>query len=386
MMLSLIPAQKVYAGKPLDEIQEYVITVDVKEDASLDLTYHIEWKVLDDKSEGPLEWVKVGIPNKHCLSFKALSSNIKRIDHTESGGSYIRIDFDRAYHKDEIVKFDFTVNQDYMYQMNELTEGETVYHFIPGWFDDIEVKHVVVKWNSDKVKSRNRTAIEDKGYLMWEGNLAAGERFAEISVTYDNDAYNFILTKNAQGWSSSSGDDDDDGVVGFLFFFIFVIIIIALCVSKSSKYSSGSGFNAKPVKKIRIERTLVKYYPTCQGCGAVRPENAEKCEYCGRSFIESEEKIEETEVVEPEKYKEEGTFRYGNNANTYVRVHLVPYYVRPARTASSCAHSSCACACACACAGGGRAGCSMKDFYKTDLKLEQIKRLASGKKKINDHD
>ena len=29
--------------------------------------------------------------------------------------------------------------------------------------------------------------------------------------------------------------------------------------------------------------------------------------------------------------------------------------------ASSCAHSSCACACACA--GGGRAGCSAKDFY-----------------------
>ena len=33
---------------------------------------------------------------------------------------------------------------------------------------------------------------------------------------------------------------------------------------------------------------------------------------------------------------------------------------------SSCAHSSCAhssCACACACAGGGRAGCSVKEFY-----------------------
>ena len=34
---------------------------------------------------------------------------------------------------------------------------------------------------------------------------------------------------------------------------------------------------------------------------------------------------------------------------------------------SSCVRSSCACvsscACACACAGGGRAGCSTKDFY-----------------------
>ena len=28
----------------------------------------------------------------------------------------------------------------------------------------------------------------------------------------------------------------------------------------------------------------------------------------------------------------------------------------------------CACACACACAGSGRAGCSQKDFYRTNLK------------------
>ena len=30
------------------------------------------------------------------------------------------------------------------------------------------------------------------------------------------------------------------------------------------------------------------------------------------------------------------------------------------------------CACACACAGGGRAGCTTKDFYNTDLKLRQL--------------
>lgn len=39
-------------------------------------------------------------------------------------------------------------------------------------------------------------------------------------------------------------------------------------------------------------------------------------------------------------------------------------------------HSSCAshssCACACACAGGGRAGCSKKDFYGTKLKSKNI--------------
>lgn len=41
---------------------------------------------------------------------------------------------------------------------------------------------------------------------------------------------------------------------------------------------------------------------------------------------------------------------------------------------SSCAHSSCAhSSCACACAGSGRAGCSKKDFYGTNLTSKKIK-------------
>lgn len=33
------------------------------------------------------------------------------------------------------------------------------------------------------------------------------------------------------------------------------------------------------------------------------------------------------------------------------------------------------CACACACAGGGRAGCSLKDFYSTKLTVEKINKI-----------
>lgn len=44
----------------------------------------------------------------------------------------------------------------------------------------------------------------------------------------------------------------------------------------------------------------------------------------------------------------------------------------------SCVRSSCACACAhscaCACAGSGRAGCSKKDFYGTNLTTKKIKK------------
>ena len=42
--------------------------------------------------------------------------------------------------------------------------------------------------------------------------------------------------------------------------------------------------------------------------------------------------------------------------------------------ACACAHSSCASSCACACAGSGRAGCSKKDFYGTNLTTNKLKK------------
>ena len=54
-----------YASGPLDEIEDYEITVSPNSDGTLNMLYHIEWKVLDSDSEGPLSWVKVGIPNYH---------------------------------------------------------------------------------------------------------------------------------------------------------------------------------------------------------------------------------------------------------------------------------------------------------------------------------
>ena len=65
--LSLNNVKSVEA-KVLDEILSYEITADVLEDASVDLVYNISWKVLDSDSEGPLEWVQIGIPIIYCNS------------------------------------------------------------------------------------------------------------------------------------------------------------------------------------------------------------------------------------------------------------------------------------------------------------------------------
>ena len=93
----VIPVSSAWAKGDLDEIVNYTITVDVNDDATLNMVYHIEWKVLDSTSEGPLTWVKIGIPNNHYVSMEALSETIKKISYSPSGGSYARIDLDKAY-------------------------------------------------------------------------------------------------------------------------------------------------------------------------------------------------------------------------------------------------------------------------------------------------
>ena len=61
------------AADPTDEIEQFQITVDVREDATLQMTYHIDWKVLDDEKYGPLTWVEIGVPNLHHSEVTPLS-------------------------------------------------------------------------------------------------------------------------------------------------------------------------------------------------------------------------------------------------------------------------------------------------------------------------
>ena len=111
-----------------------------------------------------------------------------------------------------------------------------------------------------------------------------------------------------------------------------------------------------------------------------------------RGMIKSQETITEkqlkNEYKDAKQYTQDGDYRYGSSGNQFIRVNTVPitlgaYMRAQAKNSSrrssgsshhsSCAHSSCACACACACAGGGRAGCTGKDFYRTDLKPHYFK-------------
>ncbi|MBO4785002.1 MAG: zinc ribbon domain-containing protein [Lachnospiraceae bacterium] len=382
-------------AKDLDEILNYTIWVDVNEDATLYMRYHIKWKVLDSESEGPLTWVKIGIPNQHCTDIKANSDCIKKIAYSGNGGSYIRIDLDRPYKAGETVSLDFSFTQDYMYQMNMETEGETVYRFTPGWFDEINVDMLSIYWKNDKVL-RATEGYDDlpMGYLLWMASVPKGDKVT-IDVVYPNDAFGFDTSKEIKQSKNKNTVFNDPTCVAFIVIAAMGLVIYLLYyLYHLIRWRFSSGFKGSSKKTVR---TILEMYAKCPNCGAERVAGKESCEYCGTNLIKKKTKVIEEKV--PKKYSEykdeilkrkrKGTYSLSSSPDTYVRItsvtvpHSTTFHSYMSThlasrgaggRSGSCFSGGCACACACACAGGGRAGCSAKDFYRTNVKLNYFKK------------
>jgi len=384
-LLAFVLVSAVPVMADTDEILNYTIAVDVNQDATLNLYYHIDWKVLDSGSGiGPLTWMKIGIPNSHMISAEGLSNTV---DHINKSGNYVEVYLDRSYYQGDVASVDFLVVQDYMYQVDKLKEGETVYSFTPGWFDDIKVDKLVIQWNNEKSIAFTPDCYIEGDYNVWMGSLGRGDKFT-VSMTYPNDAFDFDLSKSEDSEESGGIVDTIAEIFGIIIgivligFFLMIPVIIGYIINAGFKSLSG-----KPTI-TKTTRTKITYYDSCPSCGAPRKEGAKFCEYCGKSLVKSEETITDEQLKKEEKeaasFTKNGEYRYGSSPNTFIRVSSVrvpnPHYHRSSYSSgrsghshhSSCAHSSCACACACACAGGGRAGCTMKDFYNTDLKLTAL--------------
>lgn len=395
-LLCALCAAPVSASEPTDEILNYEITAEVLDDGTVDLQYHIDWKVLRDDI-GALEWITVGIPNSEYVRFRWYKdSTISDINYSDDNGSCLRIDFDRAYHAGETVSFEFELVQDYMYQMDLFQEGQTAFVFTPGWFDEIAVDNLTVRWNNADTMSWSPDCLVKDGYNVWQTSLGPGETFT-IRVNYPNDAREFNDSKAIYKPDERSGgyyeEEEDDGYMAIGFLAVCVLVFLWLRkIFISAKYAATAVFGGKK-SETKVTRTKVVYYPVCQGCGAPRGEGETVCSHCGRSYVKSEETIEEENVPDEDKdalkYKTKGEYRYSSAPDTYVRVNVIHVPVVHscvsrsnggggsrgggcAHSSCACACASCACACACACAGGGRAGCTYKDFYRTDLKLRQL--------------
>ena len=230
----LVSAQA--AKNPLDEIQEYLITVDTLPNGDAEITYHIVWKVLDSDSKGPLEYLFVGIPNKHVTNIKPLTENIKEIQYSaksdDGSGSFVRIDFYRSYYKDEVFEFDFSIEQGYLYTLNK---DETVtFGFTPGWFPNIAIKHMELRWNSMYVVAGSVDApINENGQYVWQTSLEAGaSEKLSVTVSYPQNRFEELdpnkQASNASGLSAVT-----------IVFLVVVLVVVMLCVMA---FLDGEGY------------------------------------------------------------------------------------------------------------------------------------------------
>jgi hypothetical protein len=222
-----------YADEPLDEIEKYEITINAREDGTLDIRYAVDWKVLSDKNgKEPVTWVDVGIPNKHVDQIAGLTDNIKTIGYSnKGGGDLVRLDFTQAYKAGEVFHFEFSIHQSYMYMLDE--DEVCRYSFTPGWFDKIQIKVLHILWSNKYVVSSDATH-KGEDFLEWyRTDMKAGEHF-KINVRYHRST--FYVDENKQ--YSEPGMD-----VGTIIFLVFLaIIVIIIVVAVVAEYECGSGF------------------------------------------------------------------------------------------------------------------------------------------------
>lgn len=267
-----------HAAGDLDRILEYTITVTPDaEDGSLFINYHLTWEVLDSTSEGPLSWIKIGIPNQNAEELTAHSENIRKISYYSEGGSYVRLDLDKDYCAGDILELDFSIHQHRMY---EKQNGSRIYSFTPGWFDDIDVEKLSVLWDTEQVANASGDYEIDESFYRWNTGLSKGEKFT-ITIAYPENVFPSEDTKEILMTKEKT-------VPLVCMIVIPGIIGLVLLFHKSWGYRDT--------------------YSRHRGMGAVHTASRNR-------------------------------HRGGGHGH------------------------SCACACACACAGGGRAGCSKKDFH-----------------------
>ncbi len=239
-MLSFTPV-RARAEEDKDHIHEYVVTVTPRADGTLDINYHIRWEAVDPSE--PLEWVLVGIPNKHVDTITPKNSFIKKARYVSENGSYVRIDFDRGFKNGEIVEFEFSIHQSWMsFKTTEnldKSEKEILkYTFVPGWFDEIVVDHCVVKWNKAlfPVLASDTNKL-DGDYLIWEKSLEKGER---MTCTIEYSTTTFPYNEDEAYYDDHESENSE--VLFWIIVIIVVVLVLALViVAIDDGYGGGFG-------------------------------------------------------------------------------------------------------------------------------------------------
>lgn len=358
-MLLALPAAAAEADAPyaedgdMDYIRSYVVIVDPREDGSADITYDIDWQVIDGDKTDYLSWVKIGLANSSVDELTPLTDTISDLQYTSDGGSYAKVVFRHRYYAPDVaaanggessVHFAFSVHQSHLFTKND--DGTANFAFSPGWFDDLSVENMQVRWHNYDGFVADNTGV-DGDYLTWDFGVMGHGQQAMVHVT--------VPVTNAAAFDPGAAmttDDYDSGmttdeIIGVLATVIVILLAIAVIIiaiaSQSPEWGGGFGGGIDPddwfwytngVHTIRCARTA----PPPSGYHRTDP---------------------------PPEFRAGGGKTRGGGVSRHHSNH--------SGCASSCA-CACAssCACACACAGGGRAGCSVKDFYTVKLPKKSV--------------
>jgi len=216
MLIAILLAGCVSAGTTnVDEIKDYKVDVWALPDGHLKIVYAINWCVVSD-AEGDLTYITVGVPNRSFTIESYDGEFIKSIkDASESDWSGVRIDMNRPFKVGECFTVGFTINQG---QMLNFTDGNPCYKFVPGWFDEVPIDHLMVRWvgrPEQTVTSSAPRPRQEEDVLIWEAsNIAPGSKYT-VELIY------------RQG---SFPDWKDEKAPGMPLWLIIVIIIVALII------------------------------------------------------------------------------------------------------------------------------------------------------------
>lgn len=262
-------------NRPLDQIEDYRVDVVTAPDGTLDITYSLRWRVLNDSKEGPLTWVQLGMAN---TDFTVLDYGGDISSRHKSSADYAGFNLKRSFQKGETAEFWFTVKQNQMLCMDPDDPSMVMHDFVPGWFPEIPVKHYRFTWRSDMPNHAQNADRKENGIWIWEGSLKQNG-IRQMTVRYDGAAF-----------------PGGTRVTWYPF----------------TQADSGGSLKTSKLTVLIVTFLVVMLFRFLRGGGVYRR---------GRGF---------------------GSWGSGGGGGC------------------ACA----GCACACACAGGGRAGCSNKDFYK----------------------
>lgn len=336
-------------GGDMDYIRSYVVTVDLREDGSADITYDIDWQVLAGDATEYLSWVKIGLANSHVDELTPLTDTIADLQYSDDGGSYAKVVLAHRYYSPTVaaqnggssdVQFAFSVHQSHLFTRND--DGTANFTFTPGWFDDLSVGNMQIRWRNADGFIADNTGV-DGDYLVWDfGPLTHGQAakvHVTVPITYSEGyAADAAMTPEDYGSTGSEFSDFVEDAIPVVVVFLIVALCIAATAARSPYWGGGFGGGIDPadwfwytngVHTIRRARTAPP------PAGYRRTDPPKNFQPGGGSS------------------RGGGVGRRNNGGGNH---HI--------GCACACASS---CACACACAGGGRAGCSVKDFYTVKM-------------------